>query len=166
MERWLKESYLTIQQRAVEEGTEIQWGDESGLRSDEYGGRGYALIGHTPEIRPSKRKRERVNYIASLSNQGTVRFMLYTGKSTVEVLRQFLKRLVKSHTDKLFWIGDRYPVYLEHRAQQWLEKHSKQIGMFNLPSYSPELNPVEYLNGSVKQGVHDKSPTRNLNQLR
>ena len=92
--------------------------------------------------------------------------MLYLCTFTSEVLLQFLKRLVKSHSGKLFWMVDRHPVHREHRLREWLEKHSEQIEIFELPSYSPELNPVEYLNGSVKQGVHDKLPTRNLDQLK
>ncbi len=166
VEKWLNETLPAIEQRAAEEDAEIQWGDEAGLRSDEYGGRGYSLMGHPPEIRPSKRKRVRVNYIASMSNQGALRFMLYTGKFKAKVLLQFLKRLVKSNSGKLFWIVDRHPVHREHRVQEWLEQHSEQIEIVELPSYSPELNPVEYLNNSVKQGVHDKPPTRNLNQLK
>lgn len=166
VERWVNQTFPAIEQRAEQERAEIQWGDEAGLRSDAYGGRGYSLIGHTPEIRPSKRKRERVNYIASMSNQGTLRFMLYTCTFTAKVLLQFLNRLVKGHSGKLFWIVDRHPVHREHRVREWLKQHSKQIELFELPSYSPELNPVEYLNGSVKQGVHDKPPTRNLNQLK
>ena len=92
--------------------------------------------------------------------------MLYTCMFTAEVLLRFLKRLVKSHSGKLFWIVDRHPVHRDHQVKDWLEKHSEQIEIFELPSYSPELNPVEYLNGCVKQGVHDKPPTRNLNQLK
>ena len=38
--------------------------------------------------------------------------------------------------------------------------------MHLLPLYSPQLNPVEYLNCDVKQGVHSKPPTRNLTQLK
>lgn len=38
--------------------------------------------------------------------------------------------------------------------------------MFNLPAYSPDLSPVEYLNGDVRQGVHDKPPSRNLCQFK
>ncbi|GAP94252.1 mobile element protein [Leptolyngbya sp. NIES-2104] len=34
-----------------------------------------------------------------------------------------------------------------------------------MPSYSPQLNPVEYLNGDVKQGVHSKAPSRSSAQL-
>lgn len=52
------------------------------------------------------------------------------------------------------------------QVQQWLAEHTEQIELFFLPSYSPELNPSEYLNGDVKQGVHDKPPTRNLSQLK
>ncbi len=68
----------SIEQRAKREGAEIAWGDESGLRSDAQVGRGYAPIGETPEIHLSQKKRVRVNFIASLSNQGNVRFRLYT----------------------------------------------------------------------------------------
>lgn len=159
VERWLSQEYPAIVRRAQAEGATIQWGDESGLRSDESGGKGYAPTGQTPEIRPSKRQRERVNYIASLSNQGAIQFMLYTGTLSAEVFIRFLKRLIQSHEDKLFWIVDRHPVHRDRRVQQWLADHKQRIELFYLPSYSPELNPVEYLNGDVKQGVHDKPPT-------
>ena len=92
--------------------------------------------------------------------------MLYTDTFNAEVLLQFLNRLVKSHAGKLFWIVDRHPVHRDHRVKAWLDEHSAHIEIVELPAYSPELNPVEYLNGSVKQGVHDKPPTRNLTQLK
>jgi transposase len=84
---WLETHYPAIEQQARSEDAEIAWGDESGLRSskgsalrtDAQVGRGYAPRGQTPEIQPST-QRVRVNYIASISNQGKVRFMLYTSK--------------------------------------------------------------------------------------
>ena len=66
VKQWLNETFPAIQRRAAAEGAEIQWGDESGLRSDDYGGRGYSLIGHTPEIRPSKRKRNCQNSVRKI----------------------------------------------------------------------------------------------------
>jgi transposase len=48
---------------------------------------------------------------------------------------------------------------------QWLHNHRDQIEKSFLPPYSPQLNPAEYLNCDVKQGVHSKPPTRNLTQL-
>jgi transposase len=136
------------------------------VASTEYGGRGYAPIGTTPEIRPSERKRERVNYIASVSNQGAVQFMMYTCKLAAEEFIRFCQRLIAKSIGKMFWIVDRHPVHREKTVKQWLKDHAEQIELFYLPSYSPQLNPVEYFNGDVKQGVHDKPPSRNLSQLK
>lgn len=166
LEEWLEQTYPQIQQRAVEEGAEIAWGDESGLRSDTQVGRGYAPVGETPEIHLSQKQRVQVNFIASISNQGTVRFMLYTSKLTKAVFLKFLNRLIRKRCRKLFWIVDRHPVHRAQEVQKWLAEHKQQIELFYLPSYSPQLNPAEYLNCDVKQGVHSKSPTRNLSKLK
>lgn len=164
--QWISEVYPAIVRRAQTEAAEIHWLDESGLRSDEYGGRGYAPIGQTPEIHLSGREQVRVNYIATLSNQGEVHFMRYTGSFTGPVYIQFLDRLIRTTEHKLFLITDRHPVHRSKSVKQWLEAHSAQIEAFHLPAYSPQLNPVEYLNNDVKQQVHSKSPTRNLDQLK
>ena len=74
--------------------------------------------------------------------------------------------LLQKRTRKLTWIVDRHPVHRSDAVQQWLQKHQDKIEMHLLPPYSPQLNPAEYLNWDVKQGVHSKSPTRNLTQLK
>ena len=164
VETWWKQEYPALQQRAELAGAEIAWGDESGVRSDAQVGRGYAPIGETPEIQLNT-QRARVNYIASIDNQGTVRFMLYTQKLTAEVLLIFLKRLTQQRTRKLFLVVDRHPVHRSQAVQQWLAEHRHTIEMIYLPPYAPQLNPAEYLNCDVKQGVHSKPPTRNQAQL-
>jgi len=166
VEEWLEVTYPAIVQQAQQQRATIEWGDEAGLSSNEYGGRGYAPIGDKSEVRPSERQRCRINYIASLSNQGRIRFMLYLCKFSATVFIGFLQRLIQHRTGKLFWIGDRHPVHEQPAVQRWLKRHLQQIELFFLPAYCPELNPVEYLNNSVKQGVHDKSPTRNAKQLK
>jgi len=162
---WLDIDYPTIKQQAQQENAEIAWGDESGLRSDAQVGRGYAPMGKTPEIQLSC-QRVSVNYIASISNSGKVRFMLYAQKLTAQVFIRFLERLIAKRTRKLMWIVDRHPVHRSGAVQQWLHEHHDTIEMHFLPSYSPQLNPAEYLNCDVKQGVHSKPPTRNLTQLK
>lgn len=162
---WLETEYPAIEQRAKTEDAEIAWGDESGLRSDAHVGRGYAPIGQTPEIQPNT-QRVSVNYLASISNQGKVRFMLYTQKLTAQVFIIFLERLIAKRELKLMWIVDRHPVHRSGAVRQWLQEHQDKIEMHLLPPYSPQLNPAEYLNCDVKQGVHSKPPTRNLSQLK
>jgi transposase len=165
VETWLNSEYPAIQQRAKQEDAQIAWGDESGLRSDAQVGRSYAPVGETPEIQLNT-QRVRVNYIASIDNQGTVRFMLYTQKLTALVFILFLERLISKRTRKLMWIVDRHPVHRSQAVQQWLVQHRQVIELFYLPPYSPQLNPAEYLNCDVKQGVHSKAPTRNLESLK
>lgn len=165
VELWLKQEYPAIQQRAKQQGADIAWGDESGLRSDAQVGRGYAPVGETPEICLNT-QRARVNYIASIDNQGTVRFMLYSQKLTAQVFIVFLERLIAQRQRKLFWIVDRHPVHRCGAVQEWIEKHWQAIELVYLPPYSPQLNPAEFLNCDVKQGVHSKPPTRNQVQLK
>jgi hypothetical protein len=129
----------------LKEDAELAWGDESGLRWDAQVGRGYAAIGHTPEIQPST-QRVSVNYVASISNQGKVRFMLYTQKLTPQVFITFLERLIAKRTRQLIWLVERHPLHRSNAVQQWFHEHRDQIEMRLLPSYSPQLNPAECLN--------------------
>ena len=92
--------------------------------------------------------------------------MLYTQKLTAQVFITFLERLIAKRTRKLMWIVDRHPVHRSNAVHQWLQKHRDKIELHLLPPYSPQLNPAEYLNCDVKQGVHSKPPTRNLAQLK
>jgi transposase len=46
-----------------------------------------------------------------------------------------------------------------------LSEHEDQVELFFLPSYSPELNPDEYLNCDLKDGVHSGVPARSKEQL-
>ena len=50
-------------------------------------------------------------------------------------------------------------------VKKWLKEHEEQIEVFFLPSYSPELNPDEYLNCDLKAGVHSGVPARDKKQL-
>ena len=40
----------------------------------------------------------------------------------------------------------------------WAARHRKEIKIFYLPAYSPELNPDELLNSDLKLGVGQREP--------
>ncbi len=82
--------------------------------------------------------------------------MLYTQKLTAQVFIVFLERLITHRVRKLIWIVDRHPVHRCGAVQAWLEQHRQAIELVYLPPYSPQLNPAEFLNCDVKQGVHSK----------
>lgn len=164
VQKWLKEEYVDIAQKAKQEGGEIHWGDETGIRSDSQHGRSYAPKGKTPVIRLSA-KRTSVNMISTVTNQGKVRFMIYKEKMRAQVLIKFMKQLIKGSKKKLFLILDNLRVHHAKLVKKWLEQYPKEIEIFYLPSYSPELNPDEYLNCDLKAGVHSRPPSRSQEHL-
>ena len=162
---WLDNEYPEIAKRAKKECAEIHWGDETGLCNDSYHGRSYAPRGKTPEIKLHPRC-ERVNLVSSITNQGKVRFMIYKNKMNSQTLIKFMDRLIKGADKKIFLIVDNLKVHHSYMVRDWLKEHEKKIELFFLPSYSPELNPDEYLNCDLKDGVHTGVPARTKKELK
>ena len=104
--------------------------------------------------------------ISSITNQGKVRFMVYRKSMNAQILIKFLRRLIRCSDHKFILILGSVRVHHAHMVREWLESKEEQIEIFFLPSYSPELNPDEYLNNDLKQGVHSKTLFRNINSLR
>lgn len=162
---WLDKQYPAIVQKARQHHAQIYWADETGLRSDCQHGRGYAPCGKTPVINLCA-KRQSINLISAITNQGTVRFMVYQNTLNSQTLIKFLKRLIKDAKCKVFLILDNLRVHHSKPVKEWIEQHNEQIELFFLPSYSPELNPDEYLNCDLKDGVHSGAPARTQKQLK
>ena len=162
---WLTRAYPGIQKRSKKEDAVIHWGDETGLCNDSYHGRSYAPRGETPAIKLHPRC-ERVNLISSVTNQGQVRFMVYKNKMNSQTLIRFMRRLIKDSDKKIFLILDNLKVHHSYVVRDWLKEHEDEIEIFFLPSYSPELNPDEYLNCDLKAGVHSGVPARSKKQLK
>lgn len=165
VERWLTKEYPKIEAEAKAESAEIHWLDEAGLRSDCQHGRGYAPKGQTP-IQQVPGKRFSVNYMATLTNLGVMRFMVYTGRFTAVVLILFLTRLLASRTSKVYVIMDGHPSHRSKKVKAWAAARGARIRLVYLPPYSPELNPVEYLNNDVKGNSQRSGRARDRDQLK
>jgi transposase len=150
--RWLQEQYPAIGARAKWENALIHWGDEMGMRSDHQTGTSYGVRGKTPVIKGTG-KRFGCNMISAITNRGQLSFMIFKKSFTAEVFIIFLRRLLKQpylKGRKVFLIVDSHSVHVSARTKTWLQEHKKQIEMFFLPTYSPELNPDEMVNNDVK----------------
>jgi transposase len=150
--RWLSSEYPAIARRAKAEGAEIWWGDEMGLRSDHQTGTSWGRIGETPVI-PGTGQRFSCNMISALTNRGHLAFMVFDGSFTDSVFLRFLGRLARQAQRKVFLIVDRLRVHRARRVLNWVEAHSKELELFYLPAYSPQLNPDEILNQDVKSNA-------------
>jgi transposase len=164
VKKWLDQDYPVIAARAKTEGAEIHWGDESGLRSDDVRGRGFAPNRQTPVIRVNN-KRHGLSVTSTVTNKGQMRWRIFDGALNTNILIDFLRRLIKGASKKLFLILDNLRVHHAKPVKAWLAEHADAIEVFYLPSYSPELNPDEMANADIKQAVTALAPARTKLQL-
>ncbi len=162
--KWLDTTYPEIEKRVKREKADILWGDETGFSNQSHVGRGYSPKGNTPVAR-GLAKRVTTSMISAVSNKGSLRFMIYKGSLKVDVLIKFLKRLVKGAKKKIFLVLDNLRVHKAVKVTQWVQKHIDQVELFFIPPYSPELNPDEYLNNTIKSQLRNKPPATSRLEL-
>jgi transposase len=163
--RWLRRGYPAIVARARQARGVIFWGDETGLRSDDVRGRGYAPRGRTPVVRVCHR-RASLSLISAVANRGELRWMIVDGAVDAPTLIRFLERLIRDARRKVFLILDRLRVHRARLVRDWLAEHRPEIEVHYLPPYSPDLNPDEGVNADLKQAVPRKAPARSKPQLK
>lgn len=165
VERWREEEYPEICKRAKKEGATIFWADEGKVTNEVHNGRSYSKKGKTPVVRESAKKMK-LNHITAVTNRGDMRFMTYTARMTQLKYILFLGRLVQSCNRKVFLIADNLSVHHGKKVRAWADEHSDDIELFFIPSYSPELNPDEYLNRDIKKNVHGKRAPKSCEELK
>ena len=170
---WLDKVYPLIAERAKQEGALILWEDETAIKQDSNWVRGYAPKGKTPTLLQDNRSRYGAPVMLSaINNQGKVFFMLQRMAVNSYHFIRFLHRLILdlgSDGRKLFVICDNARIHHSKLVKAWAKKHEAEIEIFHMPAYSPELNPDEFLNRSLKtelrlqcSGTH----AENLNRAR
>jgi len=164
VQRWLDEEYPAIRRRAKREKAEIHWGDQMGLRSDHQAGTSYGRRGRTPVV-PGTGKRFGCNMMSTITNRGTLRFMVFKSRFNTPVMIEFLRRLIRSVNRKVFLIVDGHPVHRSRKLKRWLAERSEAPELFYLPAYSPELNPDELLNQDVKTNAVGRERPANQHQM-
>jgi transposase len=165
VKNWLDKEYPQIARKAAREKAEIHWGDEMGVRSDDQIGRTYGKVGQTPVVKVSG-QRFSCQMISTVSNRGSLRFMIFEGKFNADMCIVFLKRLIKDSRRKIFLILDGHPVHKSKKVKNWIAANASKISLFVLPAYSPELNPDELLNQDVKTNAVRKKRAANKAELK
>lgn len=150
VKRWLKEEYPAIAAQAKAEGAEIYWGDQTGGNNQPNAPRGYAPKGATPTVN-QRAKRFGFSVMSAVTNRGSARWMVYKGALNAALLIRFMERLTRQLKGrKVYLILDNLRGHHSAPVKAWLAEHREQIVVHHLPSYSPELNPDERLNRSLK----------------
>jgi transposase len=164
VQSWLEESYPAIEAKAKAQGAEIWWGDETAVKAEAHVRRSFAPKGKTPVIRqPAKRFHSSI--ISAINNQGKMQWMSLHEALNVDTFLKFLRQLIKYRKRKIILIVDNLKVHHAKAVKAWLEEHKHRIELHYLPSYSPELNPDEYLNNDLKQNLNRDGVPTNKDEL-
>ena len=154
-------TYPQLAKRAKAEGAEICFLDESGVRVDAVRGRGYAKRGSRALARKPAR-RQGVNVIQAATRNGRHAFSCFEGSADTTLVIGFLERLADRATGKLIVVLDNHSIHRGPRIRDRLETQHDQIELVYLPTYAPELNPVEFGNNDLKgvlKHAHDRPTT-------
>jgi transposase len=162
--QWLDEVYPQVAAKAQAEGAQIWWADETAVKPECHYRRGYAPKGKTPEVRQAA-KRFHSSLISAINNRGYMEWMALDQPLNAEVFIRFLGQLIKNRARKVYLVVDNLRVHHSQRVKEWIEPRKAQIELVYLPSYSPELNPDEYLNNHLKQTVTKDGAPRTKDEL-
>ena len=165
VKKWVEIEYPKIAAKAKKDKANIFWADEGKVTNEVHAGKSYAPKGQTPIVKETAKK-IKLNHISAVTNRGDMRFMTYTSRMSANKYILFLDRLIRSHEQKVYLIADNLPVHHANKVKAWAEDHKDEIELYYIPSYSPELNPDEYLNRDIKKNVHMKKAPKNLEQLK
>jgi len=69
---------------------------------------------------------------------------------------EFMERIIRSNERNVFLISDNPRVHHRKALNDFLIEQAAFIKLFYLPSYSPDLNPDEYLNRDLKANLNNK----------
>ncbi len=107
-----------------------------------------------------------VNMIATVTDQGKVRWMIYTGKMNGALFIVFLTRLIAGAAKKVFPIVDHLSVHEAAAVERRSADKADRIEVFYPPKYAPERNPDEYLNCDVKADINTDGLPKDREELR
>jgi transposase len=152
---WLEKTWPEIWQLAQQKGAMILFGDEASFA--QWGSLSYTWSrkGEQPTVKTSgKRKGYKVfGLIDYLS--GAFFYQGHTGKFNTESYQAFLTEVLSKTNQHLIIIQDGARYHTSQAMRDFFAQQKERLTVYQLPTYSPEFNPIEYLWRNIKkQATH------------
>jgi len=156
-QRWMREEWPIILRQAQQLHAPLFFGDEASFAL--WGSLSYtwAPIGQQPQVKTTgKRKGYKVfGVIEFFSGQ-----FLYKGieeRFNSDSYQAFLEYLHSQFSGPIILIQDGAKYHTSKATRQYLEQRKDRLIVYQLPSYSPDYNPIEYLWKKVKtRATHNR----------
>ena len=123
--------------------------DENGLSTRPHRVRTWGRKGQTPVLQETF-SWQKLSLIAGLTWKGFL-FRLHPGSIRSPQVVAFLDVLLRHLSGRLLVIWDVAPVHRSALVRDFVAGTDDRLVVEGLPAYAPELNPVEYLWGHLKE---------------
>jgi transposase len=148
---WLNSTWPKILRLAREKGALLLFGDEASF--PQWGTLSYtwARRGVQPKVKTSG---VRKGYkVLGLIDYFTGRFFYqgHDGRLNSAAYTAFLQRVLGHTTQHLVLVQDGAKYHTSAETQRFFAQHAARLTVFQLPSYSPDYNPIEKLWKKIKQ---------------
>lgn len=152
---WLEKTWPQIVKLAQKKGAMILFGDEASFA--QWGSLSYtwARKGQQPTVKTSGlRKGYKIfGLIDYLS--GAFFYKGHTGKFNAESYQAFLTEVLARTQQQLILIQDGARYHTSKAMAEFFADQTERLTVYQLPAYSPEFNPIEYLWRNIKkQATH------------
>ena len=136
VKKWLTEEWPKIRAHARRWQAILYFQDESGISLIPTLGRTWAPKGETPVVKVT-------------GNRGVFRIEKEKVNALLHI--EFLEQILNHHPHrKIIIIEDKAPPHRAKLVEDFVQKNKRRFALYYLPSYSPELNPDEYVWNHVK----------------
>ena len=155
--RWMKKEFPKILKQARQLGAPVYFGDEAsfalwGSLSYTWGRKGQQPQVKTTGLRKGYKVFGAIEFFSGrLIYQGT------EARFQSDSYQEFLLHLLAQVSGKLILIQDGARYHTSKATRQFFEQHQDRLLVYQLPSYSPDYNPIEYLWKKVKsKATHNR----------
>lgn len=152
---WLEQAWPRILRYARRRRAMLLFGDEASFA--QWGSLSYtwAPKGQQPTVKTSgKRKGYKVFGLIDYFS-GRFFYKGHPGRFTASSYQTFLSEVMAQTHQHLVIIQDGAKYHTSAAMVDFFEQHSDRLTVYQLPAYSPDFNPIEYLWRKIKkQGTH------------
>ena len=156
-QQWVRETWPALVQTARRTGALLLFGDEASFA--QWGSLGYtwAVRGQQPLVKTGgKRKGYKVFGLIDYGS-GRLFWSGHSGRFNAESYCTFLEGVLAETTQPIILIQDGARYHTAAKTQEFFARHAERLTVAQLPSYSPDYNPIEHLWRNIKrQNTHNR----------
>jgi transposase len=156
-QRWMETEWPQILSQAKQRGASLFFGDEASFAL--WGSLSYTWSrkGHQPQVKTTGLRKGYKVFGAIEFFSGRLIYQGTEMRFQSDSYQSFLQHLLSQVSGTILLIQDGARYHTSQATRAFLELHKERLIVYQLPSYSPDYNPIEYLWKKVKtKATHNR----------